>query len=61
MGMDATVKGIADYDQEIAEYYRQRTNGKSQDTWSERCGRLMMEKPRENLGGFIRDKGLNLK
>jgi len=51
---------IAGYDQEIAEYYRQRTNGKSQDTWSERCGRLMMEKPRENLGGFIRDKGFNL-
>ena len=50
---------IADYDQEIAEYYRQRTKGKNQDTWSERCGRMMMEKPRENLGRFIRDKGFN--
>ncbi|MBP2641746.1 MAG: nitroreductase [Firmicutes bacterium] len=50
---------IADYDREIAEYYRQRTKGKSQDTWSERCGRLMMEKPRENLGRSIRDKGFN--
>ena len=50
---------IADYDREIAEYYRQRTKGKNQDTWSERCGRMMMEKPRENLGGCIRDKGFN--
>jgi len=50
---------IADYDREIAEYYRQRTKGKNLDTWSERCGRLMMEKPRENLGGCIRDKGFN--
>lgn len=52
---------IAEYDREIAEYYRQRTNGKSQDTWSERCARMMMEKPRENLGGFIREKGFNLR
>ena len=54
-------KRIADYDQGISNYYHQRTDGKSQDTWSERCGRLMMEKPRENLGGFIRDKGFNLR
>jgi nitroreductase len=50
---------IADYNREIAEYYRNRTQGKSQDTWNERCGRLMMEKPRANLGGYIRDKGFN--
>ena len=50
---------IAAYNREIAEYYRNRTQGKSQDTWSERCGRLMMEKPRENLGAYIRNKGFN--
>ena len=52
---------VADYDRDIAEYYHHRTNGQSQDTWSERCGRLMMDKTRENLGGFIRDKGFNLR
>ncbi|MBP2637205.1 MAG: hypothetical protein H6Q72_3112 [Firmicutes bacterium] len=51
---------VALYDREVKEYYLNRTNGKIQDTWSERCGGFMMEKTRADVSGFIKEKGLNL-
>lgn len=51
---------IAVYNQQIKEYYLERTGGTTDESWSERCGRLMMEKTRDNLGLFIKDQGFNI-
>ena len=45
------------YDEVIRQYYKERSGGKIQDTWTERCGKYMMEKPREYLGEFLKSKG----
>lgn len=51
---------IAAYNQQIKEYYLARTGGSTDESWSERCGRLMMEKTRDNLGLFLKEKGFNI-
>lgn len=51
---------IAAYNQQIKEYYIERTGGTTDESWSERCGRLMMEKTRDNLGLFLKEKGFNI-
>lgn len=51
---------IAVYNQQIKEYYLERTGGTTDESWSERCGRLMMEKTRDNLGLFLKEKGFNI-
>lgn len=51
---------IAAYNQQIKEYYLERTGGTTDENWSERCGRLMMEKTRDNLGLFLKEKGFNI-
>ena len=51
---DALIKS---YDEEISSYYFARTGGKVRDTWTERCGKMMMAKTRDDVGGFITEKG----
>lgn len=51
---------VADYNAQIKEYYLERTGGATDESWSERCGRLMMEKTRDNLGLFLKAKGFNI-
>lgn len=51
---------VAAYNQHVKEYYLERTGGTTDETWSERCGRLMMEKTRDNLGLFLKSKGFNI-
>ncbi|MDF2521809.1 MAG: Oxygen-insensitive nitroreductase [Clostridia bacterium] len=48
---------IDKYNQEIKDYYTKRTNGKAQDRWTERCGRLLMAKTRDEVGCFLRKIG----
>lgn len=51
----------AEYDERTAQYYLARTGGRESETWSERCGRLAMKKPRENLGPDLQGMGFNRK
>ncbi len=48
---------IAAYNKVVRQYYLDRTDGKTKDTWSERCGRNMMAKTRDEIGEFLRSKG----
>jgi len=48
---------INSYNEKIRQYYIDRTNGKVRETWSERCGKMMMAKTRDDVGDFIKEKG----
>ena len=49
---------IGEYNQTVKEYYISRTNGKTQDRWTEHCGRFLMAKTRDDVGVFFRKIGL---
>lgn len=52
---------IETYNQTMLKYYDERTNGKFKETWTSRCGRQLMEKPRYHVGPFLRKSNLLLK
>lgn len=49
---------IGEFDETVRDYYIQRTQGKIRDTWTERCGKLLMAKTRDDVGVFFRKIGL---
>jgi len=49
---------INEYNNTVSEYYNKRTDGKTKDRWTERCGRLLMAKTRDDVGFFFRKIGL---
>jgi len=49
---------IDEYNETVKEYYVKRTNGKTQDRWTEHCGRFLMAKTRDEVGIFFRKIGL---
>lgn len=48
---------IRKYDNEMRQYYSDRTNGAENASWSERCGQYVSAKPREDVGPFLRKIG----
>ena len=48
---------INSYNEEIKRYYAERTRGKTEDTWSEHCGKMLMAKTRDDVGVFVKEKG----
>lgn len=48
---------INQYNETVREYYNNRTNGKVQDTWTKRCGKLISAKERYEVGYFFREIG----
>lgn len=49
---------IAEYNNTVSEYYKERTNGREKDRWTERCTKSLNEKPRYNVGEHFRNIGL---
>ena len=49
---------IQDYNETVSKYYKDRTNGKSDDRWTEHCGKSLRGKSRVELGQFFREIGL---
>lgn len=49
---------INEYNNTVSEYYNKRTDGKTKDRWTERCGKLLMAKTRDDVGYFFRKVGL---
>ena len=47
------------YNEEVSAYYDRRTGGKEKDRWTERCGRMLMTKPREHVAAFLHSIGLD--
>jgi nitroreductase/FMN reductase (NADPH) len=51
-------KLIKEYDMDMKDYYIERTEGKESDTWTERSGVYLNQKPRYNVGEHFRNIGL---
>lgn len=49
---------IEQYNKTISEYYMERSRGRIKDRWTSRCGKTLMDKPRDEVGYFFRKIGL---
>ena len=54
-------QNIEIYNETVKKYYIDRTDGKTQDRWTEHCGKLLMAKTRDDVGVKFRKRGLLLK
>lgn len=51
-------KLINEFNDTVSEYYFKRTEGKTLDRWTERCGKVLMAKTRDEVGCYFRKIGL---
>lgn len=49
---------LKQYDETVKNYYKERSNGKINDTWTQRCGTYIMAKTRYAVGHHFRKIGL---
>lgn len=52
---------MAEYNDLIRQYYFERTKEEKKVNWSKQCGRAMMAKTRDQVGGFLKSKGFGLR
>jgi nitroreductase len=52
---------IANYDEEIREYYRTRTGGGHGVSWSEQVSELLSDKVRPHMKDFLASKGFKFR
>jgi len=52
---------LADYDNEIREYYRNRTGGNKEMSWSEQISGMLVKEARPHMLSFLQSKGYLLK
>lgn len=52
---------IADYDEQVREYYRSRTGGGHGICWSEQVASLLSEKSRPHMRDFLAEQGFTMK
>lgn len=52
---------IAQYDEQVREYYRQRTGGGHGQSWSEQVAGLLSEKARPHMRDFLAQQGFTLR
>ena len=58
---EALGAGIAQYDEEIRAYYRKRTGGKKDSSWSLEMKALVGKESRPHMRGFLADRGFGMK
>jgi nitroreductase len=51
---------IATYDNKVRKYYRSRTDGKKDDSWSEQISDMLVKEARPHMLGYLRSKGFLL-
>ncbi|CAD7360803.1 MULTISPECIES: oxygen-insensitive NADPH nitroreductase [Staphylococcus] len=54
-------KQLEAYDQEVSQYYSQRTNGERNETWSQQVARFMSSKQRTEMKEWLQMAGFNRK
>lgn len=54
-------EGIADYDETMRAYYRSRTGGTKDSTWTEEMARLLEGERRPHMKGFLADRGFEMR
>jgi len=52
---------IAEYDEQVREYYRQRAGGGHGQSWSEQVAGLLSEKARPHMRGFLAEQGFTMR
>jgi len=52
---------ITEYDQQIREYYRSRTGGGHEISWSEQVASLLSEKSRPHMKRFLEEQGFKFR
>ncbi len=58
---DGDRETIEKYDEDVREYYRTRTGGKRDMTWSEQMSGMLSKEARPHMLGFLNDQGLATK
>lgn len=48
---------IEEYNKTMEEYYKERSNGKVQSNWSEKCKQALSKQPRQKVDDFLRSAG----
>ncbi|MGM0846286.1 MAG: oxygen-insensitive NADPH nitroreductase [Bacillota bacterium] len=54
-------KELEEYDETVSNYYRERTNGKREDTWSAQMASMLSAKKRMYMKEFVQKKKFDLK
>ena len=52
---------IETYDETVREYYRSRTGGKKEMSWSQQMSGLLSKESRPHMRGFLKDQGFEMK
>ena len=52
---------LNEYNQTTSEYYRERTGGKREDTWTGQMARMLGRESRMYMKEFVEDQKLNMK
>lgn len=52
---------ISDYDKRVRSYYRTRTGGTKESSWSEQISEMLVKEARPHMLGFLRSKGFLIK
>ncbi|SEN09801.1 FMN reductase (NADPH) [Mesobacillus persicus] len=55
------IKQLEDYNQVISAYYRERTDGKREDTWTEQIGQMLEKKSRMYMKDFVQNRKMDLR
>ncbi len=53
--------GIAEYDEQMRQYYLERTGGKLDRTWSADMSALLGKESRPHMRGFLADQGFTFR
>ncbi len=57
----ADVERIADYDVMVREYYKTRTGGNKDDSWSRQIAEMLVKEARPHMKSFLESRGYILK
>jgi nitroreductase len=52
---------IKEYDKQVSSYYKTRTGGSNDNTWSEQISDMLVKEARPHMLGYLRSKGFLLK
>jgi nitroreductase len=57
----ADVNRITEYDARVREYYKTRTGGNKDDSWSEQIAEMLVKEARPHMKAFLESRGYILK
>jgi nitroreductase len=57
----AEVDRITEYDEQVREYYKTRTGGNKDDSWSQQIADMLVKEARPHMKGFLESRGFILK